>query len=626
MAAVLKSAIVGLDNEELAEISLTEETNSFSEAVLKQIEEAEEGKLYHFGQLYRKLRKKVIDTPIHHLLEMVLEETGYGDYVKALPAGSQRKANLDMLVEKAIAYEKTSYKGLFHFVRYIDQLQKYEVDFGEADVTGENEDVVRIMTIHKSKGLEFPVVFVAGLSKQFNEMDSRDKMALHPDMGLGLDEVQVSPRTKCKCLLRSEIADRIRRDNLGEELRVLYVALTRAKEKLILTGTVKNREKVYESYSGNITPKQALSFSQRVKAKSYLDWIAPAVMSYPDKYELQFVTPAEMVLAEVEKHVEKQLSKLELIEKIEQADTALIASFQERFAYQYPFASERNRKSKYSVSELKHESMVEKYDRMEGEVEVPDFLLEEREPYIPPFAWGLFEKDEVYEQTLEQASEQILKQILEQADTVDTESCHTNANEMFGIKSQVEKNIYSDNLVNSKLINRGALRGTAMHAVMEGLDFAKILEIDRTNNTAITTFLKSEIARMLEKEQLTEDMAELISVRKLADYVKHPIALRMAKADAKGDLFREKPFVMDYQGVLVQGIIDVFWLEDDKIILLDYKTDRVKTADELITRYQKQLELYADALCRIFSTKEKRIESAEKLIYSFSLDAVIGVE
>ena len=257
--------------------------------------------MYHFGQLYKKLRRKVIDTPIHHLLEMVLEETGYGDYVKALPAGSQRKANLDMLVEKAIAYEKTSYKGLFHFVRYIDQLQKYEVDFGEADVTGENEDVVRIMTIHKSKGLEFPVVFVAGLSKQFNEMDSRDKMALHPDMGLGLDEVQVSPRTKRKCLLRSEIADRIRRDNLGEELRVLYVALTRAKEKLILTGTIKNREKIYESYSGNITPKQALSFSQRVKAKNYLDWIAPAVMSYPDKYELQFITPAELVLAEVEK-------------------------------------------------------------------------------------------------------------------------------------------------------------------------------------------------------------------------------------------------------------------------------------------------------------------------------------
>ena len=363
---------LGLVSETAEEnfVQLPIETTQFGDGF------TEEGKLYHFGRLYQRLRKKVIDTPIHHLLEMVLEETGYGDYVSALPAGSQRKANLDMLVETAIAYEKTSYKGLFHFVRYIDQLQKYEVDFGEADVTGENEDVVRLMTIHKSKGLEFPVVFVAGLSKQFNEMDSRDKMAIHPDMGLGLDEVQVSPRTKRKCLLRSEIADRIRRDNLGEELRVLYVALTRAKEKLILTGTVKNREKVFESYSGNITPKQALTLSQRVKAKSYLDWIAPAVMSYPEKYAFEFISASDLILAEVEQRAEKDLSKQELFQKIANADDALVKSFQESFAYEYPYAQEKNKKSKYSVSELKHASMVEKYDRMEGEVEVPDLRQE----------------------------------------------------------------------------------------------------------------------------------------------------------------------------------------------------------------------------------------------------------
>ena len=152
MAAVLKSAIVGLDNEEMAEISIAENVVSFADAALKQMEAATEGKLYHFNGLYHRLRKKSLDTPIHQLLHMVLEETGYGDFVKALPAGNRRKANLDMLIEKAVAYEKTSYKGLFHFIRYIDQLQKYEVDFGEADVTGENEDVVRLMTIHKSKG------------------------------------------------------------------------------------------------------------------------------------------------------------------------------------------------------------------------------------------------------------------------------------------------------------------------------------------------------------------------------------------------------------------------------------------------------------------------------------------
>ena len=280
-------------------------TTSFAESALKQMKEATEGKLYEFALLYHRLREKVLDTPIHQLIDMVLEETGYGDFVKALPAGSQRKANLDMLVEKAIAYEKTSYKGLFHFVRYIDQLQKYEVDFGEADIIGENEDVVRLMTIHKSKGLEFPVVFVAGISKQFNEMDSKDKMAIHPDMGLGLDEVTISPRTKRKCLIRSEIADRIRRDNLGEELRVLYVAMTRAKEKLILTGTVKSQEKLYGDHTGNIHPKEPLKFSQRVKAKSYLDWVAPAVLSYPEQYSFCFLNAFDLVLEDTENLAEQ---------------------------------------------------------------------------------------------------------------------------------------------------------------------------------------------------------------------------------------------------------------------------------------------------------------------------------
>ena len=604
MAAVLKSPIVGLDNEELAELSLTEECHSFAEAALKQMEMAEEGKLYQFGRLYQRLRKKVIDTPIHHLLEMVLEETGYGDYVKALPAGSQRKANLDMLIEKAIAYEKTSYKGLFHFVRYIDQLQKYEVDFGEADVTGENEDVVRLMTIHKSKGLEFPVVFVAGLSKQFNEMDSRDKMAIHPDMGLGLDEVQVSPRTKRKCLLRSEIADRIRRDNLGEELRVLYVALTRAKEKLILTGTVKNREKVFESYSGNITPKQPLSFSQRVKAKSYLDWIAPAVMSYPEKYAFDFFTARDLVLAEVEQRVEKIISKQELLTQIAEADENLVKAFQESFAYQYPYLQEMHKKSKYSVSELKHASMVEKYDRMEGEVEVPDFLQEEREPYVPAFALKWLEAD------VEQAS------LHGEAD-VEQGSLHGE------IASKQDKYVMD---VHGNVVNRGALRGTAVHRVMECLDFKKILEVDIANDDAIKAFLEIEIARMLEKEQVTQEMIDLVSMKKLIDFVKNPVSLRMASADEKGDLFREKPFVMEHEGVLVQGIIDVFWLEEDKIVVLDYKTDRVQTADELKARYETQLNLYADALCRIFSSKEQKIEKAEKLIYSFRLDIVIEIE
>lgn len=581
MAAVLKSAIVGLDNEELAELALTEGATSFAEAVMQQLETVTEGKLYVFAQLYKRLREKVVDTPIHLLLDMLLEESGYGDYVKALPAGTQRKANLDMLVEKAVAYEKTSYKGLFHFVRYIDQLQKYEIDFGEADVTGENEDVVRLMTIHKSKGLEFPVVFVAGIGKQFNESDSRDKMAIHPDMGLGLDEVSVSPRVKRKCLIRSEIAERIRRDNLGEELRVLYVALTRAKEKLILTGSVKSQGKLYEAHMGNVLPGVPLSFSQRVKAKGYIDWIVPAVLSYPEKYELSFVNAEDLIWDTAKDMAEKTIEKEVLQHLIQQADENLVNEFKERFAYQYPYLQDQDRKSKYSVSELKHDSMVENYDRMEGEVEVPDFLLEERESYVPEFARGI---------SMEETSQDDAVMQLSQGSGV----------------------------------NRGALRGTAVHRVMECMDFAAFLEIDAEDKGQVMAFVMRELERMV-PTLLTEEQRELINPSKLVAFFQSPVARRMAEADKRGDLFREKPFVMDYEGVLLQGIIDVFWFEDDGIILLDYKTDRVQTPEELIQRYQKQLELYADALCRVFSNKEHVIEKTENLIYSFAFNNVIAL-
>ena len=226
MAAVLKSPIVGLDNEELAELQNRE--LGFSRSAMNAMKEATEGKLYEFNKVYHELRQVVKDTPIHEVLELLFEKTGIRQFMLQLPAGEKRGANLDMLLEKAITYESTSYKGLFHFVRYIDNLQKYEVDFGEADVSGEGEDVVHIMTILKSKGLEFPVVFVSGIGKQFNEMDIRDGLVVHPEYGLGINEMTVNPRTKRKSLIRTEIAECMKRENIGEELRVLYVALTRA--------------------------------------------------------------------------------------------------------------------------------------------------------------------------------------------------------------------------------------------------------------------------------------------------------------------------------------------------------------------------------------------------------------
>ena len=253
LAAVLKSPMAGLSDEQLARLRLLAEDKPYHQCVKMFLEAEEEltekestadedmrAKLKRFSETYKKLRRQTMDIPMHELLQKVLKETGYARYASALPAGRQRLANLHMLSEKAIAYEKTSYRGLYHFIRYIDELQKYDVDFGEAELVGENEDAVNIMSIHKSKGLEFPVCFVSGMGKSFNKQDSRSKMILHPNLGVGLDIIEEDRRIKVPAFFKKVIARQTELESLGEELRVLYVAFTRAKEKLIITFCIKD--------------------------------------------------------------------------------------------------------------------------------------------------------------------------------------------------------------------------------------------------------------------------------------------------------------------------------------------------------------------------------------------------
>ena len=582
MAAVLASPIVGMDDEELAQIRSAFKGVSFAQAALSAMageDGYEDEKLKAFALVFERLRGAVADTPIHELLYMMLDETGFYRYASAMPAGKRRRQNIDMLIEMAAAYEKTSYKGLFHFVRYIDIQQKYEIDYGEADTAGENDDVVRIMTIHKSKGLEFPVVFVSGLGKGFNTQDTKSDLVIHEKLGLGLVEKTKSPRTKRPSLIRNEIESRIKRENLGEELRVLYVALTRAKEKIILTGGLSNAQKSFEKYRGNINANQPISFGQREGAGCYLDWIIPAMLSYPDKYTVSTVDATEFAARTAMDMAANDISKAQLIGHISAADETKAKELAEKFDFEYVYASDITKKSKYSVSELKHDSMVEKYDSTEREAERPKFLLEEKETYVPDFA-----RDE------------------DEAGSASNEG---------------------KELKNAAGVNQGALRGTAVHRVMECLDFKRLCDIDTKDHVALSAFVKESMDEMLRKGLITDDMYRLTRPGLIEEFAASDVAARMAQADKRGDLFKEKPFVMDYEGALVQGIIDVFWLEDDKIVLLDYKTDRVNTAKELIDRYSTQLELYADALGRIFSTDGKSIQADERLIYSFRLQQTI---
>ena len=642
MAAVLRSPMAGLTDEELAVLRLEDGSVPFHEAVLelaeglyeedgqKEISDSEADrkqgrnadektenhieitahrKLLKFYKKYKQLRQLVPDTPIHELIEIILRETGYGHYVAAMPAGNRRTANLNMLLEKAAAYEKTSYKGLFHFVRYIDELQKYDVDFGEADMVGENEDVVRIMSIHKSKGLEFPIVIVSGMGKNFNKQDTRSKMVLHPELGIGLDYMDGKKRIKSPTIAKKAIAKQIDLENLGEELRVLYVALTRAKEKLILTGTLKDAPEKLEFFRqqaalyAHSSDTTAIPYLTRESAAGYLDWILPAVLSYGDKYPVRIVEAAELVLDEVENQLEQNENLTERIVEIEAADTQLVGQLKQRFSQRYPYQTDILRKNKYSVSELKHRAMRERFEA-EQEETVPAFLEEPVTPTIPLFI-------------------------------------------------QRQEKITPDQNVSGQgvQVNRGALRGTAVHRVMECYDF--------TSEKSV----QEQMDAMEKEEKITADMRTLVKERIVADFVSSETGKRMALAQRMGALYREKPFVMGFTeeelenygfGVgsntdsceniyektdseqekeeqkkvrheedltLIQGIIDVFWIEKDGIVLLDYKTDRVQQAKELIDRYETQLKLYADALERVFAARKLKVK--EILIYSFSLEQLI---
>lgn len=574
MATVLKSPIVGLDEEELAQIRVDNKEVSFCEAVLLEMNK-EDSILTEFGMMYKNLRATVKDTPIHILIENILETTDFFNYASAMPAGNRRKQNINMLLEKAIDYEKTSYKGLFHFVRYIEALRKYDIDFGEADITGEKDNVVRIMTIHKSKGLEFPIAIVGGLGKKFNMRDADGKMVLHSDYGIGLKSVSLNPKRLSDSITRVEISKQIRQESLGEELRVLYVALTRAKEKLILSGTISNAEKKLPKYSGNAKENTPISYGQRTDASCYLDWIIPALLSYPDKYTINFIPATELAEREAMSMAKDEISKIELIEKIKDIDDNLISEISKSFDFEYKYAGDSSKKSKYSVSELKHDSMVAKYEASLNDAQRPDFLIENKDYYIPAFAYN-------------------------------EENTDISNDKMFAD------------------VNPGALRGTAVHRVMECLAFEKIADLDNSNSDEIAEFVESEINRMFAAGLITEQMKDLIIVSRIEKFVSSDIAFRMSMAAKEGNLYKERPFVMKHEGgFLVQGIIDVFWIEGNNIIVLDYKTDNVNESNELVLRYDTQLKLYADALKRVYSNNENEYLASERLIYSFKLQEVV---
>lgn len=520
-------------------------------------------------------------TSIRDLLQRILDDYDYLNYVTALPTGSKRRANVEMLLTKASAFEKTSYFGLFHFIRYMEQLEKYDVDYGEADTLDENADVVRIMSIHKSKGLEFPVVFVSGLSKRFNMQDANQSLIVDMDLGVAVDYVDSVRRIKNKTLRRAVLSAKMKEDNLAEELRVLYVALTRAREKLILTSVLEKAEEKWEL--SQMTGQEKLTYLDFCEAGSYMDFLLPILPK--TGIAVKTLRTEDLAVEELREQL-RMGDRREQLRLIACGETPLtgdpeenerkLMHLRERFAYQYPHPGLQKLYTKTTVSELKIAAMAEK-----DEAAFHTFEEKEVVPYIP------------------------------------------------GFRREQEK-------------VSGAVRGNAFHRVMELLDFMYVFvesglfekcpgDYETYRKRLDAERLKNRLEEFLQREtislRLTEEYAKAVSLPKILNFLEQELAYRMWRAQEQELLYREQPFVLgidakrldpdlpEGEKVLIQGIIDVFFIEDGEIVLLDYKTDVIDSLEALWNRYNVQIQYYEEALTKLMQMPVK-----ERILYSFYLE------
>jgi len=520
-------------------------------------------------------------TSIRDLLQRILDDYDYLNYVTALPAGSKRRANVEMLLTKASAFEKTSYFGLFHFIRYMEQLEKYDVDYGEADTLDENADVVRIMSIHKSKGLEFPVVFVSGLSKRFNMQDANQSLIVDMDLGVAVDYVDSVRRIKNKTLRRTVLSAKMKEDNLAEELRVLYVALTRAREKLILTAVLDKADEKWEL--AQMTGQERLTYLDFCEAGSYMDFLLPILPQ--TGIAVKKLRTEDLAVEELREQL-RMGDRREQLRLIACGETTLTGDpeenerklmyLRERFAYQYPHPGLQKLYTKTTVSELKIAAMAEK-----DEAAFHTFEEKEVVPYIP------------------------------------------------GFRREQEK-------------VSGAVRGNAFHRTMELLDFTYLFtesglftgcpnNYEEYRRGLDKNRLQNRLEEFLQREtislRLTEEYAKAVSLPKILNFLEQELAYRMWRAQEQGLLYREQPFVLgidakrldpdlpEGEKVLIQGIIDVFFIEDGEIVLLDYKTDVIDSLEALWNRYNVQIQYYEEALTKLMQMPVK-----ERILYSFYLE------
>jgi ATP-dependent helicase/nuclease subunit A len=579
LAAVLRSPIVGLNETELAKIRIQHKSGSFWDAVssfcLKKPSEQEEGiyeKVRSFYEMLRKWRTMARQGSLSELIWELYRDTQFYDFAGGLPGGKQRQANLRALYDRARQYEETSFRGLFRFLRFIERMTERGGDLGAARALGEQEDVVRIMTIHSSKGLEFPVVFVAGLAKEFNMKDIQQSYLLDKDLGFAAKYVNVEKRFSNPSLPQLAFKRKKKMEMLAEEMRILYVALTRAKEKLYLIGTVKDANKQIEQWQEAAASNDwLLKDYVRASAKGYLDWIGPALVRHHAFKDFIPEQPIDQQVSEdisghpsewtIKRLTKEDLKRQEIIQEPDEDDilkkvqdmknVPVRSSFAEevhqRLSWKYLYPDASSHRSKQSVSEMKRQREIS--DEYSGNELIRKFK----------------------------------KSILTRP------------------RFMQEKSLSP------------AERGTVMHLVMQHVDLAKPINMKT---------IKEQLVWMVGHELLTDEQSLIVNPEHIIQFFSSPVGKRMA---ASGQVQREVPFTLalpakevyfdwkdEEERVFIQGVIDCIFEDENGIVLLDYKSDgindRFKGGFEqakpvMKDRYKLQIDLYAKAIEQIWKRK-----------------------
>ncbi|MBC6296805.1 helicase-exonuclease AddAB subunit AddA [Listeria sp. FSL L7-1517] len=560
LAAVLRSPIIGLTEEELGQIRMAKKKGYFFDAMLAfkdtVISEAAD-KISAFINQLNNWRELSIRENLTSLIWQIYQETNFYEFVGGLPGGKQRQANLRALYDRANQYEKTSFRGLFRFVRFVERLEIRGDDLGTAKTLGEKEDVVRMMTIHASKGLEFPVVIVSGLSRKFNMRDIYSKTLLDKDYGFASAYRDVEKMIVYPTIMQQAMKQKKMREMIAEEMRVLYVALTRAEEKLILTATVPDFEKTSKLWlQVGKEKKTILPAAIRAKAKCYLDWIGHTLIRHPSFKELL-----------CEEIIEPLPTNMLLQIEIKMKDMFLSSE----------------------ITESKQGNWLENV-RSHQPVPVQSPYKDEIERFM-----NYRYKDEA---ATEIRAKQSVTELKRQFTLQDSWSDTTLLKDFQKVSLDRPKFLQQNKLSATEI-------GTAMHTLMQAVS----LEVKPSEED-----VKRLLQSMREKDILTEAQVKAINIEQIIGFFESELGEKVLKE--KDYVKREVPFsyllpvVKLYkeanidEHVLIQGVVDSMIEQEDSIILIDYKTDKItgryanwEVAEKVMKeRYQIQIKLYAEAI------------------------------